>query len=238
MDEIFKSFPYVGALAAGLLSFLSPCVLPLIPSYLTFITGVSFNDLQTRDNRKKIRFLTVSHSLFFILGFSAVFISLGAASSFMGRILTAYQDWIRIIGGIVIIIFGFFVAGFWRIGFLQHDKRFHLQKKPVGFLGSTVIGMAFAAGWTPCIGPILGTILLYAGSQESTGYGIRLLSMYSLGLAVPFLFASIAFNSFLSYSKRLRAYMPIIMLVSGILLIGFGVLLVSDRIVWLTSLFQ
>ena len=238
MDEIFKSFPYAGALAAGLLSFLSPCVLPLIPSYLTFITGVSFNDLQTRDSRKKIRLLTVSHSFFFVLGFSVVFIFLGAASSFLGRMLTAYQDWIRIIGGLIIIFFGFFVAGFGRIGILQREKRFHLHKKPVGFLGSTVIGMAFAAGWTPCIGPILGTILFYAGSQESTGYGIRLLSMYSLGLAVPFLFASIAFNSFLVYSKKLRSHMELIMLVSGILLIGFGILLLTDRIVWLTSLFQ
>jgi len=238
MDELFKSFPYLGALAAGLLSFLSPCVLPLIPSYLTFITGVSFDDLQMGGDNRKIRLLTATHSLFFIFGFSAVFIAMGAASSMLGNLLAAYHHWIRIIGGIIMIVFGVFVAGFWNIGFLQRERRFHPHKKPVGFLGSTVIGMAFAAGWTPCIGPILGTILLYAGSQESTAYGIRLLAMYSLGLAVPFLFSSLAFNSFLAYSKRLRSYMRFIMLASGLLLIGFGLLLVTDKIVWLTSLFQ
>lgn len=238
MSEIFNSFPYIGALTAGLLSFLSPCVLPLIPSYLTFITGVSFDDLQNTTDKRRIQFLTVSHSLLFILGFSSVFIALGASSSIIGRLFSAYQDWIRIIGGIVMIFFGFFVAGFFRIGFLQREKRVHLQKRPVGFLGTIVIGMAFAAGWTPCIGPILGTILLYASSQESTAYGVGLLSMYSLGLAIPFLFASLAFNSFLSYSQKVRKHMRVIMIVSGILLIGFGLLLLTNKIIWLTTLFQ
>ena len=230
MDEIFNSFPYIGALTAGLLSFLSPCVLPLIPSYLTFITGVSFDDLQNTTDKRRIRL--------FILGFSSVFIALGASSSIIGRLFSAYQDWIRIIGGIVMIFFGFFVAGFFRIGFLQREKRVHLQKRPVGVLGTIVIGMAFAAGWTPCIGPILGTILLYASSQESTAYGVGLLSMYSLGLAIPFLFASLAFNSFLSYSQKVRKHMRVIMIVSGILLIGFGLLLLTNKIIWLTTLFQ
>ncbi len=246
MDEIFKSFPYIGALTAGLLSFLSPCVLPLIPSYLTFITGVSFEDLQgaadedlrSAADKRKIQLLTVSHSLLFILGFSSVFIALGASSSFIGRLFSAYQDWVRIVGGSVMIIFGLFVAGFFSFGFLQKEKRFHPQKKPLGYIGTIIIGMAFAAGWTPCIGPILGTILLYAGSQESTSYGIGLLSMYSLGLAIPFLFASLAFNTFLSYSKRIRKHMRAIMLASGLLLVAFGLLLLTDNITWLTSLFQ
>jgi cytochrome c-type biogenesis protein len=238
MEEIFNSFPYIGALTAGILSFLSPCVLPLIPSYLTFISGVSFDDMQIAADKKRIQFLTVSHSLLFILGFSAVFIALGASSSLVGRLFSAYQDWVRIIGGAIMIFFGLFVAGVFRISFLQCEKKFHLQKRPVGFLGSIVIGMAFAAGWTPCIGPILGTILLFASSQESTAYGVRLLSMYSLGLAIPFLFASLAFNSFLSYSKWIRSHMRIIMIASGLLLIGFGLLLLTNKIIWITTLFQ
>lgn len=238
MDPIFNSFPYVGALTAGFLSFLSPCVLPLIPSYLTFITGVSFEDLQDASDKRKIQVLTVSHSFLFVLGFSAVFIALGASSSLIGRLFSAYQDWIRIIGGTIIIFFGLFVTGLFRFNFLQKEKRFHPQEKPVGYIGTFIIGMAFAAGWTPCIGPILGTILLYAGSQDSTAYGVGLLSLYSLGLAIPFLFASLAFNAFLSYSKKVRQYMKFIMIGSGILLIGFGLLLVTDKIVWLSSLFQ
>jgi cytochrome c-type biogenesis protein len=130
------------------------------------------------------------------------------------------------------------VTGLFRFNFLQKEKRFHPQEKPVGYIGTFIIGMAFAAGWTPCIGPILGTILLYAGSQDSTAYGVGLLSLYSLGLAIPFLFASLAFNAFLSYSKKIRQYMKFIMIGSGILLIGFGLLLVTDKIVWLSSLFQ
>lgn len=238
MDAFFNSFPYIGALAAGFLSFLSPCVLPLIPSYLTFITGVSFEDLQDATDKRKIQILTVSHSLLFVLGFSAVFIALGAGSSLLGRFFSAYHDWIRIIGGTIIIFFGLFVTGFFRFGFLQKEKRFHPQEKPVGYLGTFIIGMAFAAGWTPCIGPILGTILLYAGSQNSTAYGVELLSLYSLGLGIPFLVASLAFNAFLFYSKKVRQYMRFIMIGSGILLICFGLLLVTDKIVWFSSLLQ
>ena len=237
MEEFFKSFPYIGALVAGLLSFLSPCVLPLIPSYLTFITGVSFEDLQHGADNRQIHYLTISHSLSFILGFSTVFIVLGASSTMLGRLFSAYQDWVRIIGGTVMIFFGFFVAGFFRLGFLQKEKRIHFPKKPVGFLGAFVIGMAFAAGWTPCIGPILGTILLYAGSQNSTAYGVGLLSMYSLGLAIPFLFASVAFNSFLSYSKKLRKHMRLIMIASGLLLVAFGLLLLTNKFTLLKTLF-
>ncbi len=233
MDEIFKSFPYIGALTAGLLTFLSPCVLPLIPSYLTFITGVSFEDLQTASDKRKIQFLTISHSLLFILGFSSVFIALGASSSMIGKFFSAYLDWVRIIGGTIMIFFGLFVAGFFRVGFLQKEKRFHPQKKPVGFLGTFIIGMAFAAGWTPCIGPVIGTILLYAGSQDSTAYGVGLLSMYSLGLTIPLLFASLAFNSFLSYSKKIRKHMRLIMLASGLLLVAFGLLLLTNKLNWL-----
>ncbi len=207
MSDFFSAFPYIGALVAGLLSFLSPCVLPLMPSYVSYITGVSFEDLQDATDKKRIRMLTLTNSLFFILGFSLVFISLGASSSVIGKLLNSYQNWIRIIGGVVIIFFGFFVAGFFQVNVLQKDKRFHLRGKPTGYLGSVIVGTAFAAGWTPCIGPILGTILLYASAQGSTLYGVKLLSMYSLGLAIPFFvrFVSLQFFSQL-FEKNKKVY--------------------------------
>jgi cytochrome c-type biogenesis protein len=237
MSDLFNAFPYIGALIAGLLSFLSPCVLPLMPSYISYITGVSFEDLQDVTNKKRIQVLTLTNSLFFILGFSLVFISLGASSSAIGMLFTSYKNWIRIIGGVIIIFFGLFVAGIFQLNFLQREKRYHLRGKPAGYLGSTIVGTAFAAGWTPCIGPILGTILLYASAQGSTLYGVKLLAMYSLGLAIPFLFASLAFNSFLSYSKKIRKYMRVIMFASGIMLVAFGVLLLTNKLTLFTSLF-
>jgi cytochrome c-type biogenesis protein len=236
MGDFFNAFPYIGAFAAGVLSFLSPCVLPLMPSYLSFITGISFEDLRDGTDRKRIQFLTVANSLLFILGFSAVFIALGASSSALGRLFVNFQDWIRIIGGVLMIFFGLFIIGFFQLSFLMKERRLHLSGKPAGYIGSIAIGMAFGAAWTPCIGPILGTILVYAGTKGSVAYGVKLLSLYSLGLAIPFLFASLAFNTFLSYSKRMRKYMRYIMLASGMLLVMFGLLLLADKISWLTSL--
>jgi cytochrome c-type biogenesis protein len=238
MSDLFDAFPYIGALAAGLLSFLSPCVLPLIPSYMSFITGISFEGLAGASDRKRIQFLTIVNSLLFVLGFSCVFITLGASSSFVGRLLVGLQDWLRIIGGLLMIFFGLFVAGFFQLPFLVKERGLHLSGKPAGYLGTFVVGMAFAAAWTPCIGPILGTILVYAGTSGSVVYGVKLLALYSLGLAIPFLFASLAFNTFLSYSKRLRKYMRWIIVTSGMLLVVFGLLLLTDKFSWLTSLFS
>ena len=235
LTELFDSFPYFGAMAAGLLSFLNPCVLTLIPSFLSFITGISFKDLQHGEDRKKIRFLTVINSLLFVSGFSIVFIALGASSSLIGVIFTSYIDWIRIIGGILTIFLGLFVIGILKMDFLLQDNRFHLRNKPAGYLGSVVVGMAFAAGWSPCVGPILGTILLYASSTGSTAEGVKLLSMYSLGMALPFLFSAFAFNAFLSYSTRLRKYMRVIMIISGLLLVVFGILLLTNKFVLLAN---
>jgi len=222
------SFPL--AFLAGIMSFLSPCVLPLLPSYVSFITGVSFEDLTTGTDRRKIRYLTITNSLTFILGFSSVFIALGASSSAVGKFMFEYQEWIRIGGGILIIVFGLFVAGFLKMDFLMRDKKVHLSGKPAGYVGTFLVGMTFAAGWTPCIGPILGTILLYASSQGSAFYGFKLLAVYSLGLALPFFISSLAINSFLSYSKKLMRYMRVIMIVSGLLLILFGILLLTNRV--------
>lgn len=233
MNEV--SFPL--AFLAGFLSFLSPCVLPLVPSYITFITGISFEDLTGKTDRKRVQFLTITNSLAFIFGFSSIFIMLGASSSVIGNFLFAYQEWIRIIGGIMVIMFGLFVAGFIRLDFLTRERKFHMGGKPAGYFGSFFIGMTFAAAWTPCIGPILGSILLYTGSQGSASFGLKLLAVYSLGLAIPFLIASIGINSFLSYSAKLRKYMRWIMIASGLLLIIFGILLLTDNVSQLSSLF-
>ena len=229
------SFPL--AFMAGVLSFLSPCVLPLVPSYVSFITGMSFEDLTGSADRKRVRNLTITNSLVFIAGFSAVFIALGASSSVAGQILFRYQEWLRIIGGILIIIFGLFIAGFLKLDFLMRERKVHLAGKPAGYIGTFAIGMTFAAGWTPCIGPILGSILLYAGAKGSAVYGIKLLSVYSLGLAVPFFISSLAINSFLSYSKKLQRYMRIIMIISGVLMIAFGIILLTNRLKDIAGLF-
>lgn len=229
------SFPL--AFLAGVLSFLSPCVLPLVPSYVSFITGISFEDLKGGADRRKIRYLTITNSLAFIAGFSTIFIALGASSSAVGQFLFDYQDWIRIGGGVLVIIFGFFVSGIIRLDFLTRDVKFHVSGKPVGYIGSFFVGMTFAAAWTPCIGPILGTILLYASTQGSAAYGLKLLAVYSLGLAVPFFLSSLMFNSFLSYSGRIKKYMRFIMIASGGLLIVFGILMLTNNVRMLTGLF-
>jgi len=225
------------AFFAGVLSFLSPCVLPLIPSYVSFITGISFKDLTVGVDRKKIHYLTITNSIAFILGFSTVFIALGVSSSAVGSFFFQYVDMIRIIGGVVVIIFGLFIAGVLKLDFLMIQKKIYLSGKPAGYIGTFVVGMTFAAGWSPCIGPILGTILVYAGSKGSALYGFQLLAAYSLGLGVPFFLSALAINVFLSYSPKLARFMRVIMFISGLLLIIFGILLLTDQIRVLTRLF-
>ncbi len=214
MSEISYPLAFIG----GFLSFLSPCILPLIPSYVSFITGISFEDLKTV-NRALIRKLTIINSLAFITGFSTVFILLGISSSFIGNIFAAYSDVIRIVGGSVIIFFGLYIMGLFKIGFLAKERRFHLRSKPKGYKGSFVVGLIFAAGWTPCIGPILGSILFVAGTAGSAFYGFKLLFIYSLGVAIPFFATSLAMNTFLSHYGAILKYMRIIMILSGLLLI-------------------
>jgi cytochrome c-type biogenesis protein len=232
MNDISLSLAFL----AGVLSFLSPCVLPLIPSYVSFITGISFKDLTVGTDRKKIHYLTITNSIAFILGFSTVFIALGISSSAVGSFFFQYVDMIRIIGGVVVIIFGLFIAGVLKLDFLMIQKKIYLSGKPAGYVGTFIVGMTFAAGWSPCIGPILGTILVYAGSKGSTLYGFQLLAAYSLGLAVPFFLSALAINVFLSYSPKLARFMRVIMFISGLLLIIFGILLLTDQIRVLTRL--
>lgn len=216
------------AFSAGLLSFVSPCVLPLVPSYLTYITGVSFKELSELKGKGKLRWSTTVHSLLFILGFSSVFILMGASASYLGQLLARYQDWIMKGGGILIILLGIHFTGIINLPFLQMEKRIELRKKPLGYLGSFLVGIIFAAGWTPCIGPILSTILIYASTSKNFTTGIFLLAVYSMGLGIPFFLSSLAFNSFLLTFEKMKRFMRVITIASGVFLIIIGILILTD----------
>lgn len=232
---------YISAFLGGVLSFLSPCVLPLIPSYISFITGISFEEFKSKD-KALIRKLTLMNSSAFVFGFSTVFILLGVFSSYMNYLLTrsfsllGTEITVYQIAGVIVIFFGLYIMGVFKLAFLSRDKRIHLDSKPRGAMGSFVVGLTFGAGWTPCIGPILGTILLIAGTAGSAMYGFKLLSIYSLGLAIPFLATSLLINSFLSHFSAMHKYMRIIMILSGLLLIGFGIILLTESMHILLSI--
>jgi len=219
------------ALMAGVLSFLSPCVLPLVPSYLSFVTGMSLEDLQEGVDRRA----TLIHSLLFVAGFSLIFILLGASASFLGVFLKHWEEWIARIGGVVIIILGLHLVGIFRLTPLMRERRIHVNDKPAGYLGTVGIGAAFGAGWTPCIGPVLGAILTLAGTQETVWAGVGLLSVYSLGLAIPFLLSALALDVFLKAFTRFRMLLPIVEKVSGVLLILLGLLLVTGSFTILSA---
>jgi cytochrome c-type biogenesis protein len=220
------------AFAAGLLSFLSPCVLPLVPSYIGFLTGMSLSEMSGR------RRVALGHALLFVLGFSLVFVLLGASATALGRALNYYQLWLQRIGGALIIGFGLVCLGVIRVGFLTEERRVQVERKPVGYLGSALVGMAFGAGWTPCIGPVLGAILGLAATSQDLGRGMLLLAAYSAGLAVPFLAAAVALDSFLGWFQRFRRYLPWVMRVSGVLLIFVGVLMVTGEFTRLAGWLQ
>ncbi|MFS8637581.1 MAG: cytochrome c biogenesis protein CcdA [Gemmatimonadota bacterium] len=211
------------AFTAGVFSFLSPCVLPLVPSYLGFITGMTLDDLSAGTRRRT----AVLHALLFVGGFSLVFLLVGATATVLGQIMFRYQAWIARIGGILIIIFGLHLLGVLRIGALMRERRVQLASRPAGYLGAAVAGMAFGAGWTPCIGPVLGAVLTYAATQETVASGVALLAAYSLGLALPFLLAALATGRFLEASRRMRRLIPVLEKTSGAVLILAGVLLAS-----------
>lgn len=222
------------AFGAGLLSFLSPCVLPLFPSYLSFITGMSVDRLAANPTARS-RALVLLHSLAFIVGFSMVFVSLGASFSAAGRFLLDYRGWIRTGGGLLIILFGLYIAGVLRVGPLGRTHQLQLKSKPAGYLGSLAVGVTFAIGWTPCVGPILGSILSLAGTAETVGTGVGLLLAYSAGLALPFFLSSVALGRFLSLLKRYRAVMPLVERVAGVLLVAVGLLVISNYFVVLNA---
>lgn len=220
------------AFAAGLLSFLSPCVLPLVPSYIGFLTGMSLPEIADR------RRAALSHALLFVLGFSLVFVLLGASATALGRALNYYQLWLQRAGGVLIIGFGLVCLGVIRTGWLDQERRVQVEQKPVGYLGSALVGMAFGAGWTPCIGPVLGAILGLAATSNDVTRGMLLLGAYSAGLAVPFLVAAVALDSFLGWFQRFRRFLPWVMRVSGLLLILVGVLMVTGEFTRLAGWLQ
>jgi len=213
------------ALGAGILSFLSPCVLPLVPSYLSFVTGMSLEDLQEGLDRRA----TMVHSLLFVAGFTGIFLLLGASASFLGQFLRAYEVWISRVGGAVIILLGLHLAGAFQLTPLLREKRVHLRDKPAGYLGTLGVGAVFGAGWTPCIGPVLGAILTYAASQEHFWSGVTLLLVYSLGLAIPFLLSALALDAFLRIFARFRRFLPWVQRASGLLLVLLGLLLLTGN---------
>jgi cytochrome c-type biogenesis protein len=226
------------AFTAGILSFVSPCVLPLIPSYLTYITGLSFSQLQEARPTAQIRLTVLGHSLCFILGFTAVFVLLGAipggASSNFEHYLREGLGWVGKVGGGLVFLFGVHMTGLFHFGVLLGDKRVQLHKKPGGFLGTFVVGVAFAAGWTPCVGPILASILLIAATSGHVGDGIWLLSTYSLGLGLPFLVSGLLFHYFLIVFKRFRKHIRLVEIFTGLMLMAVGLMLMFDMMGRLT----
>ena len=217
----------IAAFLAGLVSFLSPCVLPLVPGYVSLISGVGAEQIKSQESRllRKIMLNSIS----FILGFSVVFVTLGAISTEVGQLLARYKSTLAQVAGIVIILFGLHLTGIFRINALYADKRLHNVKGGSTVGGAFLIGFAFAFGWTPCVGPILAVILSFAAAQDSVLKGIALLTIYSLGLAVPFLLTSLGLERFLKFYSRFRSHMHAVEVASGALLIALGVLLVINR---------
>jgi cytochrome c-type biogenesis protein len=221
------SFP--AAFLAGLLSFFSPCILPLIPAYFVFISGFTLDELTGCENgiRKKVFLSTLAY----VMGFSSVFILMGASASYLGGFIQHYSSPIRIIGGVLIIFLGLHLTGWLRFNALEFEKRVHLDKKPVHFMGTFLVGMAFGAGWSPCIGPLLGSILIIAGSKETVQEGIVLLGLYSLGLAIPFVLMSFFIDVMLSFLKKATRALKYFNRIAGVLLMLVGLSLVLNKMV-------
>jgi len=217
------------SLFMGVISFVSPCILPLIPSYVSYITGISYDELVSRESRRKNMNITLLHSLAFVAGFSIIFVLLGATASLAGSILSQHLDTIRIVGGLLIIIMGVFVMGIVPIPFLQQEAKIRLKSRPVGYAGTVIVGMIFGAGWTPCTGPFLGSVLALAMTSETLGSGMTLLLLYALGLGIPFILSALAISAFLSSFNKLRKHFMIIKITSGVILIIMGVLLLMDK---------
>jgi cytochrome c-type biogenesis protein len=222
-----ENLTYSAALFAGLLSFFSPCILPLIPAYFSFITGLSLDELT--ENKAETRRKVILSTLFYVAGFSFIFILFGASASFLGGIASQYSWIIRYLGGGIVIVFGLHLLGLINIKALNFEKRLHVQGKPLHLMGTFVIGMAFGAGWSPCIGPMLGSILIVAGNQDTILKGVLLLAVYSAGLALPFLILSFFIHSILDIMKRATKLINIINKISGIFLIVIGLLLIFDK---------
>ncbi len=215
------------AMGAGALSFLSPCVLPIFPSYLSFVTGLSLEDMQA-GREAATRRRTLLSALLFILGFSLVFVSMGASLSLVGSFLFDYQGVIRRVGGVLIVLFGLQVGGWLRVPFLLRERRLEFRRRPAGYLGAFLVGVTFAAGWTPCVGPILGSVLSLASAAGTARTGTLLLASYSLGLAIPFFLSALAVDRFFTVFHRFKRFLPVLNTVAGAILILVGALLVTN----------
>jgi cytochrome c-type biogenesis protein len=223
----------IAAFFAGIVSFLSPCVLPLVPGYVSLISGASVEELQSKD--RKLLNTVLLHSIMFILGFSLVFVMLGAAATTVGQLAREYKKYLTWAAGLAIIIFGLHLTGILKIKWLYADKRLHSVKGGKSPLGAFVIGFAFAFGWSPCLGPIISAILLMAGNSDTVAKGVLLLWIYSLGLAVPFLITSLLIDRFLNFYGRFRRYLHSVEVGSGVLLMALGALILAGRFTILAS---
>lgn len=214
------------AVVAGLLSFVSPCVLPLIPAYVSYISGESIEELRGGEHSSR---KVLINSIAFVIGFSIVFVLLGASATLIGNLLIRNMRIFKIIAGIVMIVFGLHISGVIRINLLNYEKRLKTQKQNTSFVGALLLGFAFSFGWTPCVGPILGAILLQASTAETLGKGILLLSLYSAGLGIPFVLTAVAINVFFSAFSRIKKYFRAIEIVAGVFLVVMGILLIMNK---------
>ncbi|OGF98441.1 MAG: cytochrome C biogenesis protein [Candidatus Glassbacteria bacterium GWA2_58_10] len=225
------------AFSAGIFSFISPCVLPLIPAYISFVSGISIDELQQAGADRKRQLLRVlASTLIFVLGFSAVFILLGAGASIIGKLLFTYRVWFSRVSGTLIVVLGLHMTGIFRIGFLEYEKRIQVRKNPFGAIGIFLIGAAFAFGWTPCIGPILAAILALAAQEGTVGWGMLMLAVYSAGLGLPFIVTGLALNGFLGVYKKMRKHLRTIEIIAGIFLLAVGLLIFFDMFSILSGL--
>lgn len=230
-----------GAFLAGLLSFVSPCVLPLVPPYLCFLAGVTLDELTGEDATRTPRTRVFTASLAFVLGFTAVFVTLGASASAIGRVVMSHLDVLGYLAGAVIIVMGLHFLGVFRIGLLYREARVHVERRPAGLIGAFLVGIAFAFGWTPCVGPVLAAILFVAGSEETVGNGALLLAAYSLGIGLPFLGASLFAGPFMDLMRRFRLHMGKVEKTMGALLVVTGVMFLTGQMAtmsyWLLETF-
>lgn len=226
---------YAVAFFAGVLTFLSPCLLPLIPSFIVYITGVSFSDLSDEAKRAVVRRKTIVHSLLFIAGFSVIFVLLGLTATAIGKTLFRYQQAMRIIGGGLIILFGLHLIGLLKFDALMKERKMHFAGAGASYLGSFLVGVTFAAAWTPCAGPILGSILVLAGTKANALVGAKLLGVYSLGIAIPFFLTGLAVNSFLVNFKKLQKVIAVMNIIGGVFLIVIGGLIATNYLTILSE---
>lgn len=228
------------AFAAGLISFLSPCVLPLVPGYISFISGVSFTEIRAQEGSaalpKKEKRKILNNSISFIIGFSVVFILLGASATWLGSLLASKMSILTRLAGLLIIFFGIYKMGLIPLNLFYKEARFEVKHKKFGYVGAGLIGAAFAFGWTPCIGPILAGILAYAGTLEKVGQGVVLLGVYSLGLGVPFFLTAVSMNRFWSFFSRTKKYLRVLEVGGGAVMVILGLMIFTNKLILIPGL--